>query len=98
MCRVGFDKCVGFLKGGFNTWKNDGNEVSIAGNIKVEAFEEIMNNKPADAYFLDVRDINEKEKGFVTKFDNMVGMWSMEKLFKAGENVLDKNNTIYCMC
>ena len=69
MCRVGYDNCGGYLKGGFETWKSAKEEFGVAGNCEVAEFEKIYENKPEDAYFLDVRDANEKHKGNLEKFD-----------------------------
>ena len=45
LSRVGFDKMEGFLKGGFDTWKNAGEKIDLI--IEVEA-DELMMDIPFD--------------------------------------------------
>lgn len=43
LSRVGYDHAIGYLKGGFVTWKNAGKEVDSTGRIKVDELKEKMN-------------------------------------------------------
>jgi rhodanese-related sulfurtransferase len=54
MARVGFDKVIGYLDGGFEAWKNAGEEIDLI--IDVEA-DELMMDLPHDKNLLvvDVR-------------------------------------------
>ncbi len=46
LSRVGFDNTLGYLTGGFNTWKNAGKEVDTLRSVSAETLEnEIRNNK-----------------------------------------------------
>ena len=42
LARVGYDNTVGFLKGGFDTWKNAGMEYDTVNSVSAETLEEIM--------------------------------------------------------
>ena len=56
LARVGFDNVIGYLDGGFEAWKNSGNEVDTVNRISVETF---ANQLTEDAKVIDVR--NETE-------------------------------------
>ena len=56
LARVGFDNVIGYLDGGFEAWKNSGNEVDMVNRISVETF---ANQLTEDAKVIDVR--NETE-------------------------------------
>ena len=56
LARVGFDHVIGYLEGGFDAWKNSGNEVDNVNRISVETFAEQLT---ADSKVVDVR--NETE-------------------------------------
>lgn len=38
LARVGYDNAQGYLEGGFDTWKNSGNEISVIKNITAQDF------------------------------------------------------------
>ncbi|MGB6082777.1 MBL fold metallo-hydrolase [Moheibacter sp.] len=54
LARVGYDYAIGFLKGGFESWKNSGKEVDRIESISVDEFAKRMEND-ADLKVLDVR-------------------------------------------
>lgn len=54
LARVGYDYAIGFLKGGFESWKNSGKEVDSIESISVDEFAKRMEND-ADLKVLDVR-------------------------------------------
>ncbi len=54
LARVGYDNCIGYLKGGFDAWAADGQEVDSIESIGVDAFVEIY-KKDEDIAILDVR-------------------------------------------
>lgn len=60
LSRVGFDKTLGFLKGGFEAWKAAGKETDALTSISVEAFEAILDTEYPKVF--DVR----KDSEFVT--------------------------------
>jgi glyoxylase-like metal-dependent hydrolase (beta-lactamase superfamily II)/rhodanese-related sulfurtransferase len=56
LARVGYDNTLGYLKGGFDTWKNEGLEYDTVSSVSAETLEEIMEEA-------------EEEKEKVTIFD-----------------------------
>ena len=44
LSRVGYDKSIGYLKGGFSTWKNSGKEVDTINHITTDDFENKLKN------------------------------------------------------
>jgi len=45
LARVGYDNTLGYLKGGFDTWKNAGKEYDTVSSVSAETLEEIMEEK-----------------------------------------------------
>jgi hydroxyacylglutathione hydrolase len=45
LARVGYDNTLGYLKGGFDTWKNEGFEYDTVNSVSAETLEEIMEEK-----------------------------------------------------
>jgi len=58
LARVGYDNTLGYLKGGFDTWKNAGMEYDTVNSVSAETLEEIMEEKVP---VFDVRKENEYE-------------------------------------
>lgn len=54
LSRVGFDNCLGYLHGGFDAWKNAGNEVDRIKTISAAEFADRYDENPAIS-ILDVR-------------------------------------------
>ena len=59
LSRVGFDQTIGFLKGGFSSWKESEKEIDSLSSISAEQFEKEIRNK--DSFIYDVRKISEYE-------------------------------------
>jgi hydroxyacylglutathione hydrolase len=59
LSRVGFDKIQGYLKGGFETWKNAGKAVETIHRIDANQFEVSLN--PGESTVIDVRKETEYE-------------------------------------
>ena len=59
LSRVGFDQTIGFLKGGFSSWKESGKEIDSLSSISAEKFEKEIRNK--ESFIYDVRKISEYE-------------------------------------
>lgn len=53
LARVGYDNTLGYLNGGFETWKNEGMEVDTVQQVSAETFAENMKNEPLAVF--DVR-------------------------------------------
>ena len=59
LARIGCDNSLGYLKGGFDAWKNDGREVDAIESISGEAFADTFDAD--NMYVLDVRKPSEFE-------------------------------------
>ncbi|CAD7812818.1 Hydroxyacylglutathione hydrolase GloC [Chryseobacterium aquaeductus] len=59
LSRVGFDHVLGYLKGGFESWKKSGKEIDRVNRISAAQFENEINIK--DAKIIDVRKESEYE-------------------------------------
>ena len=64
LSRVGFDNCLGFLNGGFKTWKDSGNSIGTIDSISASGLEEVIDQ---DGEILDVRQIGERNNGRLKK-------------------------------
>jgi len=65
LARVGYDNSIGFLEGGFESWKNSGKETDRIESIQPETLAERM--KKAELNIVDVRKPSEYEGGHVEK-------------------------------
>ncbi len=54
LARVGYDFCIGYLKGGFEAWKNAGEEVDTIQSVDADQLADSIKNDPT-AVILDVR-------------------------------------------
>tara|TARA_Y100000996_G_scaffold414710_1_gene406432 strand:- start:1260 stop:2645 length:1386 start_codon:yes stop_codon:yes gene_type:complete len=68
LSRVGFDQTIGFLKGGFSSWKESGKEIDSLSSISAEQFEKEIRNK--DSFIYDVRKVSEYETSRVNSSVN----------------------------
>ena len=73
LSRVGFDKTIGYLKGGFDAWKNSSRDYDTITSISANEFEKKIND---DSFIIDVRrDSEHKSKKIVsainTPLDNI---------------------------
>jgi rhodanese-related sulfurtransferase len=64
LSRVGFDNCLGFLNGGFKTWKDSGNSIGTIDSISASGLEEVIDQ---DGEILDVRQLGERNNGRLKK-------------------------------
>jgi rhodanese-related sulfurtransferase len=70
LARVGFDKVTGFLKGGFEAWKNAGEDIDLI--IEVEADELLMDMQfDKNLVILDVRKETEFAEGHLPEAINL---------------------------
>ena len=74
LARVGFDNVIGYLKGGFETWKNEGNEVDTVDRISADEFKSRL--KVGESTVFDVRKESEwqaehVEESFSRPLDNV---------------------------
>lgn len=68
LSRVGFDNVLGFLKGGFEAWKNSGKEIDTVNRISAKQFEEEIRGK--EVKIIDVRKESEYEAEHVNEAYN----------------------------
>jgi len=64
LSRVGFDNCLGFLNGGFKTWKDSGNSMGTIDSISASGLEAVIDQ---DGEILDVRQLGERNNGRLKK-------------------------------
>ena len=57
LARVGYDNTVGYLAGGFESWKNAGLEFDTVTSVSAEKLEEILNQVPNDNTKIPVFDV-----------------------------------------
>ncbi|MGB3948172.1 MAG: MBL fold metallo-hydrolase [Bacteroidia bacterium] len=92
LARVGYDNTLGFLKGGFNAWKNADKETDQINSIAVETFVDAYKANPAIA-ILDVRKESEYQAGHITDAQNL----PLDNI-NDGMPLIDKNKTYYVHC
>lgn len=64
LARVGYDNALGYLEGGFETWKNSGNDIDTLETISVEEFKtKALHN--SGIHILDVRKPGEWENSHI---------------------------------
>jgi rhodanese-related sulfurtransferase len=70
LARVGFDKIEGCLKGGYEAWKNGGEEIDLIINVEPD---ELMMDIPFDdrLVVIDVRKPNEFAEGHISEALNI---------------------------
>ncbi len=68
LARVGYDGAIGYLKGGFDAWKQAGKETDLVQSISAVALSEQLNNAPI--HLLDVRKANEYQSQHVEGANN----------------------------
>jgi hydroxyacylglutathione hydrolase len=94
MARVGFDKVMGYLDGGFEAWKNAGEEVDLIVNVEPD---ELMMDLPHDPALvvLDVRRNTEYADGHVKDAINL----PLNELNDPGTMaILEEDQNIYVHC
>ena len=62
LSRVGFDNVIGYLNGGFEKWKSNGENVETIESISVEELEKIMSQ---EINLIDVRACGERKNGYL---------------------------------
>ncbi len=90
LSRVGYDNCLGYLQGGFDSWKTEHKPISKIKNIDAEQFSKLYSN---DICTLDVRKPNEFEGGHLALAESnpldFINDW---------KNTLDKTKPYYLHC
>ncbi|WP_333853492.1 MBL fold metallo-hydrolase [Epilithonimonas sp.] len=91
LSRVGFDNVIGFLKGGFDAWKNSGKEIDTVNRISAQEFEKEIIGK--EVKIIDVRKESEYEAEHIEEAFNKplsyINQWI---------NTLDSKEHFYIHC
>ena len=91
LARVGYDYTIGYLKGGFNSWKNAGKEIDHIDSISAEELAQIMNKEKVNV--LDVRKKNEFQSEHIVDAENAPLDFINDSMAQ-----IDKNKTYYVHC
>jgi len=91
LARVGYDYCIGYLEGGFDAWKNAGQEVDMIQQVTVDELAEIM--KDGNVHLLDVRKKSEYDSEHVVDAENAPLDFINGSMLQ-----INKNNTYYVNC
>ena len=67
LSRVGFDNCIGFLKGGFDVWKNSDNQFDSVDSISAKDLNKIIGS----ISLIDVRKNGERNNGYLNESVNI---------------------------
>ena len=92
LARVGYDYAIGYLKGGFKAWQNEGKEIDVIPSISADDFIEIYKNNPA-VHILDVRKEGEFKSEHILTALNL----PLDYINEGMPNI-DKNKTYYVHC
>ena len=92
LARVGYDYTIGFLKGGFEAWKNEGKEIDTIHSIPATSFVDIYKQKQ-DLNIIDVRKTNEYQSEHIIEAINLPLDYIND-----GISSIDKNKTYYIHC
>jgi hydroxyacylglutathione hydrolase len=92
LARVGYDHAIGFLKGGFNAWKQSGKEVDAIQSISADQLAEIKNANP-ETLILDVR---KKSEHFAEHVPNAIN--APLDYINDSMDMIDKTKTYYVHC
>ena len=91
LARVGYDHTIGFLKGGFDAWKEAGKEIDHVPSVTAEELVELAEKKAL--HIVDVRKESEFEEGHIKGAINAPLDHINESMAK-----LDKDQTYYLHC
>ena len=91
LARVGYDYTIGYLKGGFNTWKDSGKEVDQITTISADELSEIM--KKEKVHVLDVRKKSEYQSEHIDEAENAPLDFINDSMAQ-----IDKDKTYYVHC
>lgn len=70
LARVGYDNVLGFLKGGFDAWKQEGREIDTIPNITADQLADLQ-NQDTELNILDVRRASEYKSEHVIGAENI---------------------------
>ncbi|KMQ72017.1 MBL fold metallo-hydrolase [Chryseobacterium koreense] len=90
LARVGFDNVVGYLDGGFESWKNSGKEIDTVNRIPADEFAKSFNE---NTKVIDVR----KESEFAAEHVNNASFNTLSEINNWAKS-LDKKEHFYIHC
>jgi glyoxylase-like metal-dependent hydrolase (beta-lactamase superfamily II)/rhodanese-related sulfurtransferase len=91
LARVGYDYCIGYLAGGFDVWKNAGNEIDTIESINAETLFNIGSEN--EISIVDVRKKSEFDSEHIIDAENLP-LDFINQNFTS----IDKNKTHYIHC
>lgn len=91
LARVGYDFTIGYLKGGFNAWKNAGKEVDTIKSVTAEELSDIIQNEKIN--ILDVRKKSEYLSEHIVEAENAPLDFINDSMAQ-----IDKSKTYYVHC
>jgi rhodanese-related sulfurtransferase len=91
MARVGYDGTIGYLEGGFASWKNNGREVDHVPAISIEDLADLKSKGPV--HILDVRRRSEFDSEHVIDAENVPLDYINDNMAQ-----VDKGKTYYVHC
>jgi len=91
LARVGYDYTIGYLKGGFNSWKNAGKEVDQIKSISVDELSDIIEKEKVN--ILDVRKKSEYLSEHLVDAENAPLDFINDSMSQ-----IDKDKTYYVHC
>jgi len=91
LSRIGYDNCIGFLKGGFQTWKKNKNKITKLNSVSATSFVDTL--KVNKINILDVRKVSEYNNNHIEASHN-------KPLSIIGNefNDIEKEDDIYVHC
>lgn len=92
LSRVGYDRTIGFLKGGFEAWKKSGNEIDTIESVSVIQLADLYSKNPSTA-ILDVRKKSEYESEHMMSAINAPLDFINDSMSK-----IDKSKKTYVHC
>lgn len=92
LARVGYDYCLGYLKGGIEAWKAAGKEADSIGRVSVDEMAEILNKEPNTPLF-DVRKASEYYSEHVVDAENAPLDYVNESMAS-----IPRDKTVYIHC
>lgn len=92
LARVGYDNCIGYLRGGFAAWQSDGREIDTVTSVSAETFAELYTKNPG-LRVLDVRRKSEYESEHVEGVENLPLDYLNDNMAR-----IDRDKTYYVHC
>ncbi|MFD2202035.1 MBL fold metallo-hydrolase [Shivajiella indica] len=92
LARVGYDYCIGYLKGGFESWKQDGREIDTITSVTTEELANII-EKEGQVNILDIRKNSEYLSEHVIDAENAPLDYINDSMTK-----VNKDKTYYVHC